>query len=81
MVDIMDYLYGPLGKDWCLYFYILSIFYFIIIFIHSFFFIRYSMSKNSNIRVGITMVYPIMFSIFFYITMRILYGMCINSTK
>jgi len=81
----MDYLYGPLGKDWCVYFYFFSIYYFLSIFITSFLFIRYYMGKTIkspiSIYIVIGMVFNIIVSILFYIQMRILHGMCINSIK
>jgi len=79
----MNYLYGPLGKDWCVYFYFFSIYYFISIFIGSFFFISYNMSINkdfnryTSLGIGVNTIV----SILFYIQMRILHGMCINSIK
>lgn len=81
MVDIMDYLYGPLSKDWCLYFYILSIFYFISFLFTIIGFIRYITSKNVDYNIAIT---SFMFSISVlvaYFVMRLLHGMCINSLK
>ena len=81
MSDIMDYLYGPLSKNWCMYFYLFSIFYFLGIFICLFLFIRYTMGKNANPNLaGLMFTYSIG-SIFAYVQMRILHGMCINSSE
>jgi len=77
----MDYLYGPLGKDWCLYFYILSVIYFLLIFVAFFLFIRYIMSKNVNYNIAGTMFSTTISTVLWYIQMRILHGMCINSSK
>jgi len=81
MKDIMDYLYGPLNKNWCIYFYFFSI----IFFLMSFFLVvtlifiittkKFDYTSTSFIVI-ITSIYMLA-----YIQMRILYGMCINSSN
>lgn len=77
----MNYLYGPLGKDWCMVFYYFSIFYFLLIFITSFFVITYAMGKNPNIYMIILKSLYVIFNILLYIQFRILNGMCINTVN
>lgn len=81
MSDIMDYLYGPLSKNWCMYFYFFSIFYFLSIFICFFLFIRYTIGKNANISLASLMLVYFFGCIIAYIQMRILHGMCIKSSE
>ena len=75
----MDYLYGPLGKDWCMIFYYFSIVYFVLIFITGVFVITYAMGKNPNIYMIIFKSIYVIMNILLYIQFRILNGMCINT--
>ena len=77
----MDYLYGPLSKNWCMYFYLFSIFYFLSIFICFGLFIRYSMGKTANPSLAGIMIIYVFGSAIAYIQMRILHGMCIKSSE
>ena len=81
MSDIMDYLFGPLGKDWCIYFYVFSIINFLLIFINGFLLINYAMSKFVNYYMIGLKGFLVIMNITFYIQFRILQGMCIKSNK
>ena len=83
MFDFMDNLFGPLGKEFCIYYYVLSILSFIS-FIIATFFILFKIVKNPKsvnsdflFKSGLIILYTI---IPYYIN-RLLYTMCINSVK
>ena len=77
MNNIMDYLYGPLNKNWCIFFYIASIFAFLSIFFYLFFFIISIKQKT----LAIIFLLLSLISVLGYIQFRLLHGMCINSSK
>ena len=81
MTDIMELLYGPLSKNWCIYFYFFSIFYFISFFFSAILFVRYVIGKNVNYNIAGSMFSYCVVAIFAYIQMRILHGMCIHSSE
>lgn len=80
MTNIDEYLFGPLSKNWCLYFYILSILSFIsfiFAFIYSLFYI---FKKNADKRISLGLfIYSFAFFVM-YVERRILHGMCIHSS-
>ena len=81
MKDINEFLFGPLSKNWCLYFYFLSIIWYIVFLLSILFLIRYLMGKNVKTEVAFgSLMYA--FTVFvMYIEKRILHGMCINSSS
>lgn len=81
MANIMDFLYGPLSQNWCMYFYVFSIFYSISFVISLVLFVRYIVGKNVNYNIAGSMFSYSIVAILAYIQMRILNGMCMNSSE
>ena len=80
-MDLMNKLYGPLGKEYCTYFYILSIFFFLS-FIVSIVFTILQIVKNPkivNMKFVFTSLAIIIYTLIPYYVNRLLYTMCINS--
>jgi heme O synthase-like polyprenyltransferase len=80
ITDIKDFLFGPLDKKWCMYFYIFTV-------------VNFGLFLFLLVLVGITIfgkaprvksaVDLFVFSVLYlaiYIKFRILHGMCIHST-
>jgi hypothetical protein len=81
MDDVMDYLYGPLGKEYCIWFYILSVFGLVafMMVIISLVIMGFTKKKNSEMFLpmfGIGLSYMI-----FYFQNRLLYSMCSGQMK
>jgi hypothetical protein len=71
-----DVLFSPLSKDYCLYFYLMTIFSFIILIITVIMVIsRYIMTKGKSGLWDAFSVVPILLS---YFHSRLLYSICIN---
>lgn len=76
MSDVMDYLYGPLSKDYCIYFYILSILGFVLLILFLVPAIFMGIMKRKGIDyyftiLGVSFGYAI-----FYFQNRLLHSMC-----
>ena len=83
MSDIMNNLFGPLGKEYCVYFYALSILFFIS-FVLSAGFILYKIVKNPKDLSGkflLNSVFVLIYTLIPYYVNRLLYTMCINSVR
>jgi len=81
MSNIMDYLYGPLSKNWCIYFYFFSIFSFLVVIYLLFILAFLITTKKYNLNIIGLLSFTTLIYILGYIQMRILYGMCINSSN
>jgi len=78
MGDVMNYLYGPLGKEYCMWFYILSVIGFVslVLFIIPAIYLGIVKHKGFEYYIGILMasvVYGIV-----YFQNRLLYSMCVG---
>ena len=81
MTDIMDYLYGPLGKEYCIWFYILSVLGFVsfIAILISIMMMAFGKKKGSEFYLpmfGIALTYIVA-----YFQNRLLYSMCSGQMK
>ena len=77
----MDYIYGPLSKNYCIYFYLLSVVGFVLLCftILSAILVSFSKKKSPGFYVQILMI-CIGYGIF-YFQNRLLYSMCVGSAK
>ena len=83
MTDIMNELFGPLGKEWCIYFYVLSIFFFAS-FIISAGFMLYKIAKNPkdlSVMFFFNSVFVLLYTLIPYYVNRLLYTMCMYSLR
>lgn len=82
MGDIMSYLYGPLSKEYCLYFYFLSIIGFLSMFIIllAFIFVSLKSKKMDNAFIVSSLSLALIYFIF-YFQNRLLYSMCSGGMK
>ena len=76
MSDVMDYLYGPLSKDYCIYFYVLSILGFVLLILFLVPAIFMGIMKRKGVDyyftiLGVSFGYAI-----FYFQNRLLHSMC-----
>lgn len=79
MSDVMDYLYGPLSKDYCIYFYILSILGFVLLILFLIPAIFMGIMKRKGVDyyftiLGVSFGYAI-----FYFQNRLLHSMCVGT--
>ncbi len=78
-MNVHDFLFGPLDKDWCMHFHLFSIFWYILFLISVFMLIRYLLGKNVNGNSVFGMIVVTLIFMVMYFEKRILHGMCINS--
>ncbi len=83
MSDFMNTYFGPLGKEWCLYFLILTILSFFL-FVSYVVFIIFAIIKDPK-KLNFTFVshsiFVLLYSLIAYYINRLLHTMCINSVK
>ena len=82
MNEFMDSYFGPLGKEWCLYFYVLSIFFFVAYILAIIGVIAGFVMKRKKIDAlfvanGMALIFNTLLA---YFVNRLLNTMCINST-
>jgi|APSaa5957512493_1039668.scaffolds.fasta_scaffold496911_1 hypothetical protein len=82
MNEFMDSYFGPLGKEWCLYFYVLSIFFFVAYILAIIGVIGGFVMKRKKIDAlfvanGMALIFNTLLA---YFVNRLLNTMCINST-
>ena len=77
----MDKLFGPLGKEWCMYFYLLSIVAYITFVLAVFGLGGYVLTRYKNLNRShiFNLIIVILNSFIFYITQRLMHTMCIRS--
>jgi hypothetical protein len=73
---ILDYLFGPLDSEYCLYFYILSVFAFISILIIIIGAIIMILQGKISIKTMIPIIFAALMYFVFYFQSRLLYSMC-----
>jgi hypothetical protein len=80
MNNFMDYFFGPLPKEYCLYYYYLTIFS-AIIFMLTFFSFSMVLMKSKKIKSNTLLsMFNVLTSLFIgYFTSRLLYTMCVKS--
>lgn len=72
-------LFGPLGKDYCLYFYLLSVIGLVLLVLLFVMGIALGIRKKLNMSFYIHILTGCMVYAIFYFQNRLLYSMCINS--
>ena len=82
MNEFMDSYFGPLGKEWCLYFYVLSIFFFVAYILAIIGVIGGFVMKRKKIDAlfvanGMALIFNTLLA---YFVNRLLNTMCINRT-
>jgi len=77
----MDKLFGPLGKEWCLYFYILSIVAYVAFILAVFGLGGYLVARYKNLNSShiVNLAIIIVNTFFVYIGQRLLHTMCVRS--
>jgi len=81
MSEIDDIFFGPLSKNWCLYFYFLSILWFFFFLVSIIYLISFLFSKKANSNIVFGMLIYSLTLLVLYFEKRILHGMCINASK
>jgi len=83
MSDIMNNLFGPLGKDYCIYFYALSIIFFVTFTTTLFAIIMVVVQKPKTIdgKFIFKSALIILYTLIPYLVNRLLYTMCVNSVR
>jgi hypothetical protein len=77
----MDYLYGPLTKDYCVYFYFLSVFGFIMLCFAAVSSLFFGIFKKKGFEFFSGMFMVCLAYGLFYFQNRLLYSMCVGSLK
>jgi hypothetical protein len=78
MSDIMDNLFGPLGAEYCLYFYALSIFGYVMLIVFLLGSITYGISRKKGGEYYMGMLSIAAGYFIFYFQNRLLHTMCIH---
>ena len=86
MTNFMNEYFGPLSKEYCVYFYFLSIFFFfiyviILIGVIAFIIKHYNNPAKVNLAFLINSVMLLLNSIIAYFVNRLLHTMCVNSIQ
>jgi hypothetical protein len=79
MANALDTLFGPLGKEYCLYFYILSVIGFVFFFITFLSILFLGISKRKGVDYFLPAVFGTLPWVIFYLQNRILNTMCVHS--
>lgn len=79
--NMMDYIYGPLPKDYCVYFYFLSIFGFILMIFTLVIGLFIGVSKKKDIGFYIQVIMATLAYGLFYFQNRLLNSMCVGSLQ
>jgi hypothetical protein len=80
MNDLMNYFFGPLSKEYCLYYYILAVISAITFALTSLSFVVFIVkSKKIKMNVGIGMFNALLTMFIGYFVSRLLYTMCVKS--
>jgi hypothetical protein len=79
----MNSLFGPLGRDNCVYFYFLSILFFIsfIIILLLFLFTIIKNPKYLNKQLVLNTIFGLVYTILPYYVNRLMYSICVNSLR
>ena len=83
MQTIMNSLFGPLGQEYCIYFYFLSIFFFVT-FVGYFLITIVNIIRNPKIVNGqmlLNSALLLIYTLVPYYVNRLMYTMCINSVR
>lgn len=74
---MMDYLFGPIGKEWCMYFYFLSIFAYIlfVMAVVSVMMMAMKGKVKNMLNASLVVFQPFLL----YFVNRMFYSMCVNS--
>lgn len=76
MADTMDYLFGPLNEEYCIWFYALSIFWFVYLVLVLILSIYFGITKKTNMFYWINVLAISLGYFFFYFQNRLLHTMC-----
>lgn len=82
MTSLNDYLFGPLQKEYCMYFYLLSVLCFfssIVVFVSMMVAVFSNPAKRTDSSFLLTMSFGVLYWIALYIQNRLLHSMCVNS--
>jgi hypothetical protein len=77
MNEMMDYLFGPIGKEYCMYFYFLSIFAYIL-FIMALVSVM-MMAMKGKVKNMLNAFLVVFQPFLLYFVNRMFYSMCVNS--
>ena len=75
--QIMDTLFGPLGKQWCLYFYAVSIFFFIMFVMTAISIVGLLISRKTKLADMTMYIFSLFNILLMYFVNRLLYTMCV----
>tara|TARA_Y100000992_G_scaffold284406_1_gene234514 strand:+ start:40 stop:279 length:240 start_codon:yes stop_codon:yes gene_type:complete len=77
MNEVMDYLFGPIGKEYCMYFYFLSVFAYIL-FIMALVSVM-MMAMKGKVKNMLNAFIVVFQPFLLYFVNRMFYSMCVNS--
>jgi hypothetical protein len=83
MNDFMNNYFGPLGKEYCIYFYAMSIFFFILLLLAIIGVVvaMISTPKQVNFMFFVNAIMLLFNTILAYLINRLLHTMCVNSIR
>ena len=77
-MTIMDTLYGPLGKQYCMYFYLLSVFGFVLLALTVLGLVWSLFTKKMDMKVVMGLIMASLGYGIFYFQNRLLHSMCVH---
>lgn len=81
MSSTLDYIYGPISKKYCLYFYILSVIGFVLLIFVLIMTVYSGFTKKHPMSFYLNMIMVALLYGMFYLQNRLLYNMCTGSMK
>ena len=82
MGDLVDTFFSPLGKEWCMYYFVILIFvfFFLIVSVFTSIISLFSIKKFDFSHIHV-LLYPIIVNLILYFQSRIIYSMCVKSLE
>ena len=79
MSDIVETLFGPLDKEYCIWFYFISIWCFALLVLYLITSIAYGISKRKGISFYLKVFTTALLYLFMYFQNRLLHSMCVGA--
>ena len=82
MSDLTDRFFSPLGKEWCIYYFVILVFIFIVLVLSivSAVIGLFSLKKFNFTEIYLLCI-PVVMNLILYLQSRIIYSICVSSLK
>ena len=75
-MDLQNYLFGPMSRDWCVYFYVLSVIGFLWLFFYAISALFIGITKKKDLQYWLMAISISLGYFIFYAQNRLLHSMC-----